>query len=559
MADTPILLLPRDNYYLWVEAAKDYAAQFGAATTYDPDYAGRHAAPPHTITVAGAPNAFPALGDIRVWLRQHYPAARVDYVPCRTPDDLKAALAVRLAASRRLVAAPAPDGFRLSWPTDFARVLQGFGENPELYRRWNLPGHDGLDLFALHGGKVYACAAGTVAQVDRYRGDAAAQAYGHSLRLQHRDGFQTIYAHLNEVLVKPGDRVVEGQVLGLAGAAGKGGGDYLHLGLKKQGATAARATHFPNDIVDPTPYLVWPDPAFMPALPAAYPWPPGYCLVGVHGRADGRMQEADYPALSAGRAEAVKLMSTAAPEDVDRLRTFNSRIFLMVRLFASFDNRTVRPDEFVSWLAPDMNAFYQRGVRYFEIHNEPNLRPEGWTTSWNDGHEFGNWFIDVRTRLRQQFPQALLGYPGLSPGAGIPGLRMALTDFLDGSDEACRAADWVGLHCYWVSDQELNSAAGGLGYLEYRRRFPDKVLFLTEFSNVDPFVAKSIKGQQYARYYQHLRSLPGIGAAFSFVVSASSGFGGETWRNEDGSLTAIPAGVGARTDVATGTPPVPAA
>jgi hypothetical protein len=147
-----------------------------------------------------------------------------------------------------------------------------------------------------------------------------------------------------------------------------------------------------------------------------------------------------------------------------------------VRLFASFDNRTVRPDEFVSWLAPDMNAFYQRGVRYFEIHNEPNLRPEGWTTSWNDGHEFGNWFIDVRTRLRQQFPQALLGYPGLSPGAGIPGLRMALTDFLDGSDEACRAADWVGLHCYWVSDQELNSAAGGLGYLEYRRRFPDKVL-----------------------------------------------------------------------------------
>jgi hypothetical protein len=310
--------------------------------------------------------------------------------------------------------------------------------------------------------------------------------------------------------------------------------------------------------MDPTAFLVWPDSSAAPAALVRYPWPPGHCLVGLHGRADGRMQPADYPALSQARIEAVKLMSTAAPEDVDALRAFNSRVFLMVRLFASFDGRHVRPDEFVSWLAPDMQQFYQRGVRYFEIHNEPNLRPEGWTTSWNDGREFGNWFLDVRARLKQQFPQALLGYPGLSPGETISGLRMRALDFLDGSDEACRAADWVGLHCYWVSENQLNSAAGGLGYLEYRRRFPEKVLFITEFSNADPFVDKALKGQQYARYYQHLRSLPGLGAAFSFVVSASSGFGGETWRLENGSLTAIPGHVGARTDVATGTPPVPA-
>ena len=55
-----------------------------------------------------------------------------------------------------------------------------------------------------------------------------------------------------------------------------------------------------------------------------------------------------------------------------------------------------------------------------------------------------------------------------------------------------------------------------------------------------------------------LRGIPGLGAAFSFVASASSGFGNETWRNEDGSLTDIPGVVGARTDTITGLPPPPA-
>jgi hypothetical protein len=96
-----------------------------------------------------------------------------------------------------------------------------------------------------------------------------------------------------------------------------------------------------------------------------------------------------------------------------------------------------------------------------------------------------------------------------------------------------------------------------LGYLEYRRRFPDKLLFITEFSNPAPGTDKRAKGQQYVRYYQHLRSLPGLGAAFSYVLSASSGFDSETWRLEDGSATEIPGLVGARSDTVSPPPPVP--
>ena len=137
----------------------------------------------------------------------------------------------------------------------------------------------------------------------------------------------------------------------------------------------------------------------------------------------------------------------------------------------------------------------------------------------------------------------------------IPGLRSAALDFLTGADAACRAADWVGVHCYWVSEEEMNSAAGGLGFAEYRSRFPGKLLFVTEFSNPTPDTDKQTKGQQYQRYYQLLRAVPGLGAAFSFVVSASSGYGAETWRDESGSATQIPGLVGARSDSITGISP----
>jgi hypothetical protein len=165
--------------------------------------------------------------------------------------------------------------------------------------------------------------------------------------------------------------------------------------------------------------------------------------------------------------------------------------------------------------------------------------------------------MEARNLLKQSFPEGLFGYPGLSPGGAVPGLRQNALEFLTESDAACREADWVGLHCYWISEQEFNSAAGGLGYLEYRRRFPDKLLFITEFSNPEPGTPKEVKGEQYARYYQHLRSIPGIGAAFSFVLSSSFGFVSETWRLEDGSVTPIPALVAARHDTVSPLPPPP--
>jgi hypothetical protein len=275
-------------------------------------------------------------------------------------------------------------------------------------------------------------------------------------------------------------------------------------------------------------------------------WPAGKCLVGLHGRADGRLQAADLAVVAQARVEAVKLMSTAATEDAERLWAINPKMYLMVRLFDDLRERQVNADDFASHVIDDMRRFYQLGVRDFEVHNEPNLRDEGWGVNWPTGREFAGWFLRVRANLAYSFPEARFGWPGLSPdGLPMPN-RTNDMRFLDEAEEALRAADFIGIHCYWRDEAERLLPSGGLGWREYRRRYPEKLLFITEFSNPAAGVDPRLKGEQYVRYYQDLRSEPGMGAAFSFVASASAGFGHEAWRGEDGRLSAIVSVVGAR-------------
>lgn len=533
MPDSQMMLLPKENYYEWVAAARDYVLKFGCNLTPDP----QNATMADVVTIANAPNAYGR--DIAQWFKNNFPNARLDIVDVATPSDFQNALASRISNNDPFGQQNAV--FKLRWPTDYPKITQGFGENPDIYRRFGLPGHEGLDIRAPMGANVYAAADGTVFQVNDGSGN---HPYGIHVRIQHRDGYQTIYAHLQQALATVNQQVKAGDKIGLADSTGNSTGSHLHLTLKKQGATAAGLTNFPNDILDPTPFML--DAAVIAPPPTSFNWSYNKCLVGVNGRADGPLNDADLNAISTARLEAVKLLSTARPEDVDKLRAIRGDMFIMVRLFADFRNRTVRSDEFASWLEGDMANFYNRGVRYFELHNEPNLQIEGWKYSWQDGREFGNWLMDVKNRLKAKFPEAKFGYPGLSPGGNISGQRMDSWAFLSQGDEAVRACDWLACHCYWIDDGDQVAATGGLVYEEYRRRYPDKLLFITEFSNPTDNANWRTKGLQYINYYNRLRNVTGMGAALSFVVSASSGFPNESWRLEDGSLTDIPRVVGAR-------------
>jgi len=55
--------------------------------------------------------------------------------------------------------------------------------------------------------------------------------YGLCIIIDHGLGLQSLYAHMSQLDVKPGDRVTRGQVLGRSGATGMAGGDHLHLGM----------------------------------------------------------------------------------------------------------------------------------------------------------------------------------------------------------------------------------------------------------------------------------------------------------------------------------------
>lgn len=285
-------------------------------------------------------------------------------------------------------------------------------------------------------------------------------------------------------------------------------------------------------------------------------WKPGVSLIGLHGRSDGELQPADYPIVARARIEAVKVTSHATMDSVRRLRAFNPDMFVLIRPFVSFDDlesdqpRRITPEQFVQYTQSDVARLYDADetLRYIEVHNEPNLRGEGLGESWRDGKEFGDWFLRVMDLYRRRFPDGKFGFPGLSPGpTSAAGGRVDSEQFLDEAAFAAQQADWVGLHAYWVNDREMSEHRLGFNFLNYRERFPEKLLFITEFGN--PTQPKPLVASQYARYYGMLRRVNGLGAAFAYVISTSDLVESPrwAWRDETGSDAGIAGVVGQRT------------
>jgi hypothetical protein len=145
------------------------------------------------------------------------------------------------------------------WPTEHRVITQHFGANPRNYAQFGLPGHDGIDLRAPSGSKVFAVAPGEVFRVhDRPTGHN----YGIHVRIMHQDGYKTIYGHLQKAFVRTGQIVEAGTILGLADNTGNSYGSHLHLTLKR---TGVKVGGWPYNIIDPTPFLLpllgWREPA----------------------------------------------------------------------------------------------------------------------------------------------------------------------------------------------------------------------------------------------------------------------------------------------------------
>jgi murein DD-endopeptidase MepM/ murein hydrolase activator NlpD len=89
--------------------------------------------------------------------------------------------------------------------------------------------HWGVDIAAPIGTPVYATAAGTVV-LARYADD-----YGNYLEIDHGNGIQTRYAHLNTILVRPGMRVTKGSIVAQVGNTGRSTGPHIHYEVEVAG------------------------------------------------------------------------------------------------------------------------------------------------------------------------------------------------------------------------------------------------------------------------------------------------------------------------------------
>lgn len=135
---------------------------------------------------------------------------------------------------RRVPGAPGP-------PSDFVLEKPAFnGQAPAF--GWPVDGpvssqfgrrrggwHAGLDIKAEVGTPVFAAAAGTV----YYSGWE--KRYGLVVKIQHSDGFITVYAHTLQIFVDVGDEVSGGQVIATVGRTGRASTYHLHFEIRNNG------------------------------------------------------------------------------------------------------------------------------------------------------------------------------------------------------------------------------------------------------------------------------------------------------------------------------------
>jgi murein DD-endopeptidase MepM/ murein hydrolase activator NlpD len=116
----------------------------------------------------------------------------------------------------------------LKSPLKLARVTSGFGNrlHPMLgYQK----AHEGVDYGAPTGTPVWAVGDGTVKQAGSNGG------CGKSVTIRHRNGYETVYCHLDSVAVSAGKQVSQKQVIGTVGQTGLATGPHLHYAVKKAG------------------------------------------------------------------------------------------------------------------------------------------------------------------------------------------------------------------------------------------------------------------------------------------------------------------------------------
>jgi murein DD-endopeptidase MepM/ murein hydrolase activator NlpD len=122
-------------------------------------------------------------------------------------------------------------------PVKDYRYTSGFGVRYDPFNGGSAM-HAGVDMAGAQGEPIYAAASGIVEQAGRSGG------YGNMVELAHGKGIDTRYGHLSAILVKSGEHVEKGQLIGRMGSTGRSTGTHLHYEVRIDGQA-----------VNPRPFL----------------------------------------------------------------------------------------------------------------------------------------------------------------------------------------------------------------------------------------------------------------------------------------------------------------
>ena len=125
---------------------------------------------------------------------------------------------------------------------NLTRVASGFGYRIDpVYKTKKM--HAGMDFTAPKGTEIYTTGNGTVVGIKKSK-----RGYGNHVTIDHGYGYKTLYAHMNKILVRHGQKVKRGEVIGYVGNTGKSLGPHLHYEVIKNGRKINPVNFYFNDL-----------------------------------------------------------------------------------------------------------------------------------------------------------------------------------------------------------------------------------------------------------------------------------------------------------------------
>ncbi|MGQ0827289.1 MAG: M23 family metallopeptidase [Bacteroidota bacterium] len=125
---------------------------------------------------------------------------------------------------------------------DLKRQPGGFGwRTHPIYKTAEF--HPGMDFAAPTGTEIYATGDGIIE-----RADNTAQGYGNHVVINHDYGYKTLYAHMTNFVVRVGQQVKRGQLIGFVGSTGLSTAPHVHYEVIKHGQKTNPINFYYNDL-----------------------------------------------------------------------------------------------------------------------------------------------------------------------------------------------------------------------------------------------------------------------------------------------------------------------